>query len=62
MDLGSVFECNQIGARLTLNSAQFNISHIAGPALAGILMASVGAIGCFVVSAASYTRLSGLRW
>jgi predicted MFS family arabinose efflux permease len=37
-----------------LNSTQFNLSRIIGPALAGILMATVGAIGCFVVSAASY--------
>jgi MFS family permease len=50
----SIVERRQIGAALALNSTQFNISRILGPALAGILMASVGAIGCFVVSAASY--------
>jgi MFS family permease len=50
----SIVERKQIGAGLALNSTQFNISRIIGPALAGILMATVGAIGCFVVSAASY--------
>jgi MFS family permease len=50
----SIVERKQIGAGLALNSTQFNLSRIIGPALAGILMATVGAIGCFVVSAASY--------
>lgn len=50
----SMVERKQIGAGLALNSTQFNLSRIIGPALAGILMATVGAIGCFVVSAASY--------
>lgn len=50
----SIVERRQIGAGLALNSTQFNLSRIIGPALAGILMATVGAIGCFVVSAASY--------
>jgi predicted MFS family arabinose efflux permease len=43
-----------IGTGLALNSTQFNISRILGPALAGIIIANVGAIGCFIVSAASY--------
>ena len=50
----SIVERRQIGAGLALNSTQFNLSRIIGPALAGILMATVGAIGCFIVSAASY--------
>jgi MFS family permease len=50
----SIVERRQIGAGLARNSTQFNLSRIIGPALAGILMATVGAIGCFVVSAASY--------
>jgi MFS family permease len=56
----SIVERKQIGAALALNSTQFNISRIAGPALAGILMASVGAIGCFAVSAASYLPFIGV--
>lgn len=50
----SIVERKQIGAGLALNSTQFNISRIIGPALAGILMATIGTIGCFVVSATSY--------
>ena len=50
----SIVERKQIGAGLALNSTQFNISRIIGPAVAGVLMATVGAVGCFIVSAASY--------
>lgn len=50
----------QIGAGLALNATQFNVSRIVGPALAGLLMASVGAVGCFVASAASYLPFIGV--
>jgi MFS family permease len=56
----SIVERKQIAAGLALNSTQFNMSRIVGPALAGLLMASVGAIGCFVVSAASYLPFIGV--
>jgi MFS family permease len=56
----SIVEREQIGAGLALNSTQFNISRIIGPALAGVLMATVGAIGCFIVSAASYIPFIGV--
>jgi MFS family permease len=56
----SIVEHEEIGTGLALNSTQFNISRIAGPALAGVLMASIGAIGCFVVSAASYVPFIGV--
>src|ERR1035437_6989493 len=50
----SIVERKQIPSGLALNSTQFNLSRILGPALAGVLIASVGAIGCFALSAASY--------
>lgn len=50
----SIVEREQIPAGIALNSTQFNLSRILGPALAGVLMASVGAVGAFAVSAASY--------
>ena len=56
----STVKREEIAAGLALNSTQFNISRIAGPALAGILMASVGAIGCFVANAASYVPFIGV--
>ncbi len=50
----SIVEPKQIASALALNATQFNLSRILGPALAGILMASVGAVGCFALNAASY--------
>lgn len=50
----SIVERKQIASGLALNSTQFNLSRILGPAIAGILLVSVGAVGCFAVSAASY--------
>lgn len=50
----SIVPRGQIAAGLALNATQFNLSRILGPALAGVLMVSVGAVGCFAVNAASY--------
>jgi predicted MFS family arabinose efflux permease len=50
----SIVEPEQIPVGIALNTTQFNLSRILGPALAGVLMASVGAAGAFAVSAASY--------
>ncbi len=56
----SIVTHEQIPAGLALNSTQYNVSRIVGPALAGILMATVGAIGCFIVSAVSYVPFIGI--
>ena len=56
----SIVTHEQIPAGLALNSTQYNVSRIVGPAVAGILMATVGAIGCFVVSAVSYVPFIGI--
>ena len=50
----SIVERRQIASALALNATQFNLSRTIGPALAGILMASLGAIGCFALNALSY--------
>ena len=50
----SIVAREQIPTGIALNSTQFNLSRILGPAVAGLLMASVGAAGAFAVSAASY--------
>ena len=50
----SIVRREQIPSAIALNSTQFNLSRILGPAIAGVLMASVGAVGAFAVSAASY--------
>jgi MFS family permease len=39
---------------VALNSALFNATRVIGPALAGLLLAQVGAAICFVLNAASY--------
>jgi predicted MFS family arabinose efflux permease len=50
----SIVEKEQIANGIALNSTQFNLSRILGPAIAGVLMTSVGAVGAFAVSAFSY--------
>jgi MFS family permease len=50
----------ELGRGLALNSAQFNLSRILGPSLAGLLLSGVGATACFVVSAASYVPFIGV--
>ena len=51
---------DQIASGLALNSTQFNLSRILGPTIAGVLLASVGAVACFAVSAASYLPFIGV--
>ena len=50
----SIVKREQIASALALNATQFNLSRILGPAFAGVLMASIGTIGCFALNAASY--------
>ena len=58
----SIVERRQIPSAIALNSTQFNLSRILGPAIAGVLMASVGAVGAFSVSAASYLPFILVAW
>ena len=50
----SIVEHEQIPNGIALNSTQFNLSRILGPAVAGMLMAGIGAAGAYAVNAASY--------
>ena len=50
----SIVEHDQIPSAIALNATQFNLSRVIGPAIAGVLMASVGAVGCFALNAVSY--------
>ena len=52
--VSSIVSKDKIPTGLALNAAQFNLTRIIGPAIAGILLVSIGAIGCFAVSAISY--------
>ena len=44
----------QIGNAIALNSTQFNLSRVLGPAIAGLVMARFGPLGCFSANALSY--------
>ena len=56
----SLVSHDQIARGLALNSTQFNLSRIVGPALAGVLISSVGAFACFAISTASYIPFIGV--
>src|SRR2546425_3580840 len=47
---------------IALNSAAFNTARIVGPAIAGILLATVGEAGCFWLNALSYVAVIGSIW
>jgi predicted MFS family arabinose efflux permease len=56
----SIVKKGEIGQGLALNSTQFNLSRVLGPSIAGLLLSSVGAVACFVVSAVSYVPFIGI--
>lgn len=56
----SIVEREQIPRGIALNSTQFNLSRILGPAIAGVLMSTYGAVACFILSAASYVPFIGV--
>jgi MFS family permease len=46
-----------LGNAIALNSAAFNTARIAGPAVAGVLLATIGEAGCFWLNALSYVAV-----
>ena len=50
----SLVEKKDIHKAVSLNSTQFNLSRILGPAIAGVLIVRFGAVACFGANAASY--------
>ena len=58
----SLVKQTQIGRAIALNSSQFNLSRVVGPALAGWIMARYGAVGCFGANAFSYLPLLLSVW
>ena len=50
----SIVSAGDIGTAIALNSTQFNLSRIIGPAIAGIVMAKYGALTGFGANALSY--------
>lgn len=53
----SIVEQKQIGTAIALNSTQFNLSRVLGPAIAGIVLARFGAAWCFGGNTLSYVPL-----
>ena len=53
----SIVAPKQIGTAIALNSTQFNLSRVLGPAIAGVLMARYGPAWCFGANALSYIPL-----
>jgi len=47
---------------IALNSAAFNSARVVGPAIAGVLLATVGEAGCFWLNALSYIAVIGSIW
>ena len=47
----------QLGNAITLNSTEVNLGRIIGPAIAGIIIASIGLALCFFINAVSYVAM-----
>ncbi|MEO5617497.1 MAG: MFS transporter [Candidatus Eisenbacteria bacterium] len=47
---------------IALNSAGFNVARIVGPAIAGVLLVTVGEAGCFWINAVSYLPVIVSLW
>jgi predicted MFS family arabinose efflux permease len=50
----SIVNSNDLKPALALNSIQFNLSRVMGPAIAGLVMMKFGSLWCFGANAASY--------
>ena len=52
----------RLAAAVGLNALSFNIARSLGPAVGGVLVASVGAVGAFIANALSYVGLIAVLW
>jgi MFS family permease len=52
-------EHSDLPTAIALNSAQFNLSRVLGPTIAGLLLVVVGAAGCFFVNGLSFLAVVG---
>jgi len=53
---------DELANAVALNSTLFNVGRIAGPAIAGILIAGVGSGWCFAINAASFLAVLAALW
>jgi MFS family permease len=47
---------------IALNNAMFNSARIIGPAIAGVLLGTIGAGGCFGINSVSFLAIIGALW
>ncbi|MBX6771908.1 MAG: MFS transporter [Chloroflexi bacterium] len=50
-------EPRDLPTAIALNSTQFNLSRVAGPSIAGVLLAAIGAAGCFFINSLSFVAV-----
>jgi MFS family permease len=55
--IGELVAPDELGNAMALNTAVMTTSRIVGPALAGLLIATVGVAGCFLLNAASFAAV-----
>jgi len=56
----SILSRDQVARGVALNSTQFNVSRIVGPAIAGALISSFGIMACFALNTLSYIPFIGI--
>ena len=52
-------EPRDLPTAIALNSTQFNLSRVVGPSIAGVLLAVIGAAGCFFINGLSFLAVVG---
>lgn len=57
--VGDLVPAKALMNAIALNSAQFNVARVVGPALAGTLIAAVGIAGCFTLNGLSFLAVVG---
>jgi MFS family permease len=55
--VGELVDRDELGNAMALNTAVMTTSRIVGPALAGLLIATVGVAGCFLLNAGSFAAV-----
>lgn len=62
--VGDLVDREELPAAIALNALAFNVARSLGPAIGGMIVAAIGAVGAFAVNALSYFGLIGvlLTW
>lgn len=60
--MSGLVNADEVEAAATLNNLSYNVAAIAGPALGGMLFASIGAAPLFLINACSFIGLLSVYW